>query len=163
MAPYIADQIFWTTLDSHRHSRILDYSQHYYGYKFAKDFILHSKKEVFTYDEIKEYFETNVMMNYLNDFTLAKVRYYIEAYKKGDRKANDELEKKADAILDGKIRADFNPCIINLNGIKLSVEDNGGDALQACIEQSLAGYDPVFLFWAEIIHEGTMTLYTEQL
>ena len=76
-------------------------------------------------------------------------------------KANDELMKKADAMLDSKIRGELNPCIVNLNGIKLSIEDYGGDAKRACLEQNLAGYDPVFLFWAEIINDGRITLYTE--
>ena len=67
LSVYVADNIEYTFTSSHRHDRNLDYTRHYYSHKLAKDFILHTKKDLFTLDEIKEYFEKNIILNYLND------------------------------------------------------------------------------------------------
>lgn len=48
LAPYISDKIEWTWTSSHQHHKDLDTPRHYYGHKVAKDFILHTKKDVFT-------------------------------------------------------------------------------------------------------------------
>ena len=52
LSVYIAESIEYTFQSSHRHDKNLDYTRHYYAHKLAKDFILHTKKDVFTYDEI---------------------------------------------------------------------------------------------------------------
>ena len=56
----------------------IDYTRHYYGHKLAKDFILHTGKEVFSKEDIKMYFAENMLLNYLNDLMLNVIDHYLE-------------------------------------------------------------------------------------
>lgn len=71
---YIPERIKWTGIDPiHNDTRERDTHRYYWTAKMAKDFIMMTGKEQFTFQEVEGYFIDKVFINYLNELILEAI------------------------------------------------------------------------------------------
>lgn len=71
---YIPERIKWTGIDPiHNDTRERDTHRYYWTAKMAKDFIMMTGKEKFTFQEVEGYFIDKVFINYLNELILEAI------------------------------------------------------------------------------------------
>jgi len=69
----------WTGIDPvHNDTRERDTHRYYWSAKMAKDFVLMTGKETFTYKEVEGYFKDKVFLNYLNELILEAIDIFEE-------------------------------------------------------------------------------------
>ena len=74
------ERIMWTGIDPvHNDTRERDNHRYYWSSKMAKDLIILSGKEQFTYQEIDGYFQDKVILNYLNLLILESIQVFEKA------------------------------------------------------------------------------------
>jgi len=74
ISKYVPERIKWTGIDAvHNDTRERDTHRYYWTAKMAKDFVMLTGKETFTYNEVEGYFKDRVFMNYLNELILEAI------------------------------------------------------------------------------------------
>jgi len=74
---YFPERIMWSTINPvFNDTRERDTHRYYWCAKMAKDFIMLTEKEEFTYHDINGYFTDKVFLNYLNDLVITAMKVF---------------------------------------------------------------------------------------
>ena len=79
IALYLSERIKYTGMSTRElyFKNEINHNRHYYGHKAAKDFLILQNKKTFKINEIKDYFESFAIQNYLNDLILNIIDYCL--------------------------------------------------------------------------------------
>ena len=77
LVKYVPERIMWTGIDPvFNDTRERDTHRYYWSAKMAKDLIILSGKQEFTYQEIEGYFVDRVILNYLNEMIIGAIEKF---------------------------------------------------------------------------------------
>lgn len=77
MSKYLPERMMWTGIHPiYNDTKVRDTHRYYWASKMAKDFIIMSGKEEFTYQDIDSYFVDRVILNYLNQLVVEAINRF---------------------------------------------------------------------------------------
>ena len=135
MALYLSERIKYTGVGTRElaYKNEINHNRHYYGHKAAKDFLILQNQQAFTIGEVRDFFDSFAIQNYLNDLILNVLDYTL--FMRDKEEIGDPMAKDSQL---NETRARY-----QLDLIK--------------------NFEIAFLFLAEIQLNATSKYYTENL